>query len=74
MGHDTGRWGSCAGCRCSAPFRPDVNWVLCEECYQMTLETNAEAEAEYLEEERLRIEREDAEAEAERLRIERDET
>ena len=40
----------------------------------MTLETNAEAEAEYLEEERLRIEREDAEAEAERLRIEREET
>ena len=53
MGHDTGRWGNCAGCRCSAPFRSDVNWVLCEECYQMTLESIAESEAEYLEEERL---------------------
>ncbi len=56
MKHD----GICAGCRCSAPYRPDVNWCLCEECYQMTLETNAESEAEYLEEERLRREKEGA--------------
>jgi|TARA_R100000479_G_C6392808_1_gene205880 hypothetical protein len=57
MKHD----GICAGCRVWAPYRPDVNWYLCEECYQMTLETNAESEAEYLEEERLRREKEERE-------------
>ena len=41
----------CAGCGASGTYRPDVNWTLCDECYESHTDGDAIWEAECREKE-----------------------